>query len=159
MTAKGLENSSQKHERQPNSWLFVHWSDALATELQVRCWRVRSYLLVHLYTHVLQTAKISNAERVLCDDKESRVMVNVECNVHYLPPRQTEKAKKRSSVLDHGFQANWTLSKTNQVSFTGSKIYVSYKLSTPSRSLYHAMEFYFLSHDLGWWKPRDKTSR
>jgi len=39
--------------------------------------------------------------------------------------------------------------KTSQVSFTGSKIYVNGKLSTPSRNLYHVMEFDVLLRDFG----------
>jgi len=40
--------------------------------------------------------------------------------------------------------------KSRPVSFTGSKIYVSHKLLTPSWNLYQVLEFDVLSHDLVW---------
>ena len=42
--------------------------------------------------------------------------------------------------------------RTNQVSFTGSKIYVKHKFSIPLRNLCQLMEFEVLSRDLGWFK-------
>ena len=71
---RGTKKKSESR-RESNPWPSVHRSGALTTELLGDSWRAQVIFTEFVVTRVLHTARISNVEGTVCDDKE-RKMVN-----------------------------------------------------------------------------------
>ena len=70
------KEKSLSPSQESNPWPPVHRSGALTTELLGDSWWARSYIFTEfVVTRILHTARISNVEGTVCDNKE-RKMVN-----------------------------------------------------------------------------------